>query len=161
MPYMLSWRASRIKRAARASVRTGTGPSLAAMPPNSSRVMSAVLAPRSPARSAANTPAGPAPITMTSSNVQLLLCPEIGNPAHSSKSGHEAIFTAPRDDKPMEALKSSANRPAWNREAAFSLARADDWILRIARSKENAVIDPLRLDELELASRMRPDEREH
>ena len=61
----------------------------------------------------------------------------------------------------MEALKSSANRPAWNCETAFSIARADDWILRIARSKENAVIDPLRLDELELASKMRPDEREN
>src|SRR6267378_4313643 len=48
------------------TVRTGTGPSLAAIPPNSSRVINAVLAPWSPARSAATTPAGPAPITTTS-----------------------------------------------------------------------------------------------
>ena len=48
------------------SVRTGTGPSLAAIPPNSSRVTSAVRAPSRAARSAATTPAGPAPITTTS-----------------------------------------------------------------------------------------------
>src|SRR5213592_1576637 len=36
------------------------------MPPNLSRVISAVRAPRSAARAAASTPAGPAPITMTS-----------------------------------------------------------------------------------------------
>ena len=48
------------------SVRTGIGPSLAAMPPNSSRVTSVVLAPKSAARSAAATPAGPAPTTSTS-----------------------------------------------------------------------------------------------
>ena len=57
---------SRISRAACASVRTGTGPSLAAIPPNSSRVTSAVRAPSRAARSAATTPAGPAPITTTS-----------------------------------------------------------------------------------------------
>src|SRR5262245_11454956 len=132
------------------------------MPPNSSRVMSAVLAPRSAARSAANTPAGPATITMTSSNFSLFfLCLEVGKPTHSAQSGHEAIFTAPSDDKPMEPLKSSANRPAWNCEAACSIVRADDWILRIACSKENAVVNPLRLDELELAAKMRSDKREH
>src|SRR6266446_4248769 len=120
------------------------------MPPNSSRVMSAVLAPRSAARSAANTPAGPAPIMTTSNNFQLLLCPKIGKPAQSSQSGHEAIFTAPRDDEPMEALKSSANWPARNCETVCSIAGADDWILCVARSKKHAVANPLRLDELEL-----------
>src|ERR1051326_7513371 len=118
------------------------------MPPNSSRVMSAVRAPTSAARSAANTPAGPAPITMTSSNFQLLLCPKIGKPAHRPQSGHEAIFAPPGDDKPMEALKSSANGPARNCETAC-IVSAGNWILRIAGSKENAIVDPLRLDELE------------
>jgi hypothetical protein len=47
-------------------VRTGTGPSFAAIPPNWSRVISAVLAPSLAARSAATTPAGPAPTTTTS-----------------------------------------------------------------------------------------------
>src|SRR5207249_2566652 len=63
MPYCPSCRDSRIRRAAWASVRTGTGPSLAAIPPNSPRVTRAVFAPKSAARSAATTPAGPAPTT--------------------------------------------------------------------------------------------------
>src|SRR5215831_79 len=52
-----------MRRAACASVRTGIGPSFAAMPPNSPRVTSVVSAPSSAARRAAMTPAGPAPIT--------------------------------------------------------------------------------------------------
>src|SRR5262245_2547426 len=43
------------------------------MPPNSSRVTSVVLAPRSAARSAAATPAGPPPITSTSGTASRLL----------------------------------------------------------------------------------------
>ena len=61
----------------------------------------------------------------------------------------------------MEALKSSANRPPWNCETACSIVRADDWILRVTSPKENAVVNPLRLDELELAAKMRSDKREH
>src|SRR5215471_6878502 len=125
MPYRPSWRASRSSRAAWASVRTGTGPSLAAMPPNSSRVMSAVLAPRSAARSAATTPAGP------------------------------------RDDERRQALQAPADRPPGNREAVALAVRPDDGILGIARANEDAVIYPLRLDELELPPEMRADKGEH
>src|SRR5262245_46345805 len=111
------------------------------MPPNSALVMSAALAPRSAARSAENTPAGPAPITITSSDFKLIfLRRKFGKPAHSLQAGHEAIFTAPSDDEPMEALKSPANRAPWNSETACFIVGADDWILRVARSKENAVI---------------------
>src|SRR5688572_25392735 len=65
MPNRSSLRAPRSKRAAWASVRTGTGPSFAAMPPNAPLVTSVVRAPSSAARSAAMTPAGPAPTTTT------------------------------------------------------------------------------------------------
>jgi hypothetical protein len=58
--------ASRTSRAACANVRTGTGPSLAAMPPNAPCENSAVRAPRRAERSAAVVPAGPAPRTATS-----------------------------------------------------------------------------------------------
>jgi hypothetical protein len=76
---------SRISRAACASVRTGTGPSLAAIPPNPSRVTSAVRAPSRAARSAAITPAGPAPITSTSklSPAGLFIASIIGSRAPS------------------------------------------------------------------------------
>ena len=59
MPYRLSCRASRINRPAWAKVRTGTGPSLAAIPPNSRLATTVARAPRSAARRAASTPAGP------------------------------------------------------------------------------------------------------
>jgi len=57
-----------MSRAVWARVRTGIGPSFAAMPPNSSRVIRAVEAPNWAARNAAITPAGPAPMTITSVN---------------------------------------------------------------------------------------------
>src|SRR3954453_13706530 len=66
MPYRPSCRASRISRLPCASVRTGTGPSWRAIPPISALATSCVRAPRSAARSAATTPAGPAPMTTTS-----------------------------------------------------------------------------------------------
>src|SRR5262245_5266794 len=162
MPYRPSWRASRISRAAWASVRTGTGPSLAAIPPNSSRVISAVLAPRSAARSAASTPAGPAPITMTSNIYGAsLLCLKVGEPAQGSQSGHEAIFTAPSDDKLRDALKAFANRAPWNCKVAALVVRPGYGILIVARPEKDAVIYPLRLDELELTTKVRSDKREH
>src|SRR5262245_5359199 len=65
MPYRSSRRAPWMRRAAWARVRTGTGPSWAAMPPKSPRVTRVVRAPSSAARRAAITPAGPAPMTVT------------------------------------------------------------------------------------------------
>ena len=73
----------------------------------------------------------------------------------------EAIFTAPRDDKPWEALQAPANRPPRNCKAVALTVRPDDGILGVARANEDAVIDPLRLDELELPPQMRSDEGEH
>jgi len=61
----------------------------------------------------------------------------------------------------MQALKSSANGSPWNCETACSIVGADDRIFRIACSEENAVVSPLRLDELELAAKMRSDKRKH
>src|ERR1700757_4449695 len=73
MPYLPSCLASRSNRAACASVRTGMGPSFAAIPPTSPRVTRTVFAPNSAARSAATRPAGPAP-TITTSIRTLLVC---------------------------------------------------------------------------------------
>src|SRR5579859_184821 len=55
-----------MSRAARASTRVGTQPSLVQVPPRLPRSMSATSAPSSRARKAAVTPAGPPPITTTS-----------------------------------------------------------------------------------------------
>jgi hypothetical protein len=86
---------------------------------------------------------------------------KVGKPAQGSQSGHEAIFAPPRDDKPREALKALANRPPWNCKVTALVVRPGDWILIVVRPKENAVIYPLRLDELELPPEVRSDKREH
>src|SRR5205823_10974948 len=109
---------------------------------------------------AATTPAGPAPTT-TTSNMRSVLRLQIGEPAKGAQSGHEGVFTAPGDHEPREPLKSSGNRAAWNDEAAGVQMRSDDRILGVAATEEDAVPDPLRLNELELPPEVRSDEREH
>src|SRR5262249_29159332 len=89
------------------------------------------------------------------------LCLKVGEPAQGSQSRHKAIFTAPRDDKSREALKSSANRSPWDCKAAAFVIGAGDGILIAARPKEYAVVYPLRLDELELPAKVRSDKGEH
>jgi hypothetical protein len=86
---------------------------------------------------------------------------KVGEPAQGSQSGHKAIFTAPRDNKSREALKALANRPPWNCKAVALFVRPDDGILSFTRPKENAIIYPLRLDELELPPKVRSDKCEH
>jgi hypothetical protein len=86
---------------------------------------------------------------------------KVGEPAQGSQSGHEAIFTAPRDDKPRDALKAFANRPPWNCKAAALVVRPGNGILIAASPEENAVIYPLRLDELELPAKVSSDKGEH
>src|SRR5262245_60743671 len=96
--------------------------------------------------------------------MRLLLCPlclKVGEPAQGSQSGHEAIFTAPRDDKTRDALKAFANRAPWNCKAAAFFVRSGYGILSVARPKEDAIVYPLRLDELELPAKVRSDKREH
>jgi hypothetical protein len=93
--------------------------------------------------------------------ISSLLCLKVGEPAQGSQSGHETIFTAPRDDKPRDALNAFANRPPWNCKAAALVVRPGDGILIAASPKEDAIIYPLRLDELELPAEVSADEREH
>src|SRR5262245_42574102 len=96
--------------------------------------------------------------------MRLLLCPlclKVGEPAQGSQSGHEAIFTAPRDDKTRDALKAFANRAPWNCKVAALVVRPGDGILIDARPKKDSVIYPLRLDALDLTTKLRTDKRDH
>ena len=54
-----------------------------------------------------------------------------------------------------------AHRPARDGKAVALGVRADDGILGVIRPEEDAIIDPLRLNELELPPEVRADEREH
>src|SRR5215468_9016406 len=90
-----------------------------------------------------------------------LLCLKGSKPAQSSQSGHEAIFTAPCNDKMRKALKAFANRPPWDSKAAALVVRPGDGILIVASAKEDAIVYPLRLDELELTTKVRSEKRKH
>src|SRR5690242_17396396 len=118
-----SWRRSRSSRAAWASVRTGTGPSFAAIPPNALRVRSVTRAPRSAARKAAAAPAGPPPMIRISA-VSILADSrvEIGKPAHPPEARHEAIFSAARDDEAGQPLQSAPRGPLRHGERAGAVA---------------------------------------
>src|SRR5258708_28940830 len=76
-PYSAYCSASRTSRAALASTRVGTQPSLVQVPPICPPSTSATVAPSSRARSAAVAPAGPPPMTIRSNISSLLLaCPQ-------------------------------------------------------------------------------------
>src|SRR5262249_52112326 len=63
--------------------------------------------------------------------------------------------------EPREPLQSLGNRPAWDDEATGARIRSGDRILGLAGTEEDAVLDPLRLNELELPPEVRSDECEH
>src|SRR5688572_25154154 len=84
-----------------------------------------------------------------------------GKPLKSPQAGHEAVFASTGDDKTRQSLQALSNRPAGYRKAVVGLNCADDRVFVLVRSKENAVIDPLRLNELELTTEVRSDKREH
>jgi hypothetical protein len=82
-------------------------------------------------------------------------------PVQSPEARHEAVFTASRHDKSRQPLKTLANRTLRHRKAGSVLIRTDDWILVAVRAEEDAIVDPLRLDEFELPSDVGSDEGEH
>ena len=96
-------------------MRTGTGPSAAAVPPSPALVISAVRAPSRAARNAAITPAGPPPMTTTSrlSRLEEAIPASIRAvlvllPARSRRVGSAALW------KVRAAIKSShARDEAW------------------------------------------------
>src|SRR4051812_18452452 len=113
MPYRCKFRASRSSRAACASVRTGTGPSAAAIPPTASRVSSVVRAPSRAARNAAKTPAGPPPSTATSAPaVAVTTSPPdaVDGPVARHVERHE-VHCAPPPDPPPAVVASRRTLP--------------------------------------------------
>src|SRR6185503_2367503 len=84
---------------------------------------------------------------------------KFGEPTQRSQSRHEAIFAAPRDDKLRNALQTFSN---WfSRQGKTHFVRSNDRIFISTCSKENAIIDPLRLNKLELAPNVCADKGEH
>src|SRR5262245_25518823 len=116
------------------------------MPPKASRVTSTVRAPRSAARNAATTPAGPAPMTSTSIIYAHLRGPcsgiQVRQPAQRSQPRHEAVLPAARDNEPRQALETLTDRPAGNAHVSRQVVGPADGVRLGVRPDELAVVDP-------------------
>src|SRR5215203_5805374 len=80
---------------------------------------------------------------------------ELCQPAQRAQARGEAVLAATGDDEGRQFLQAAADRPLRDREAAGSFVRSDQRILLCRRTDEDAVVQPLRLDELELALQVR------
>src|SRR5215204_475519 len=85
---------------------------------------------------------------------------EFRQPTQRAQTGGEAVFAAAGDDERRQFLQAAADRPLRDREAGGSFVRSDEGILLCRRADEDAVVEPLRLDELELALQVRPRKHE-
>src|SRR5215208_7677799 len=85
---------------------------------------------------------------------------ELRQPAQRAQTWSEAVLAAAGDDERRQFLQAAADRPLRDREAAGSSVRSDEGILLCRRADEDAIVQPLRLDELELALQVRPGKHE-
>src|SRR5919198_885883 len=84
----------------------------------------------------------------------------IREPAQPSQARGEAVLAAAGDDERRHAGKAAPDRTPRDRERPRAVVRPGDWILLGRRADKDAVIEPLRLDELELTIDVRTDEHE-
>src|SRR3954452_18803129 len=75
---------------------------------------------------------------------------EPGEPAQRAEARCEAVLAAAGDDERGQVLKSAAYRPLWGREAPRGVMRTDERVGLVRCADEDAVVEPLCLDELEL-----------
>ena len=85
---------------------------------------------------------------------------ELAEPAQRAQAGSEAVLAAAGDDERRQFLQAAADRPLRDREAARSVVRPDEGVLLGRGADEDAVVQPLGLDELELALQVRAGEHE-
>src|SRR5215469_7654071 len=86
---------------------------------------------------------------------------QVGNPAQSLKTGHEAIFAASCNDELWQTAQAPTNRLLWNGEDVGSVVWPTDRILLGGRIDEEALVNPLGLNELELPLQLGSDEHKH
>src|SRR5918998_937071 len=85
---------------------------------------------------------------------------ELREPAHRPQARREAVLAAARDDERREILEPAPDRPLGNGEAARPVVRTDERVLLQRGADEDAVVQPLGLDELELPFEVRAREYE-
>src|SRR4051812_20436666 len=77
---------------------------------------------------------------------------KLREPAQGAQSRHEAILTSAHHDEAREAAEALWERSLRDGEPAGSLVRTSQWILGIGQPQEVSLVDPFRLNELELSS---------
>src|SRR5215217_7300701 len=85
---------------------------------------------------------------------------QLGKPAQRSQARHIAVLAAAGDDERRQARQTAPDWPLRDGEHAGSVVRPGQRVLLGRRADKDAVVDPLGLDELELALEVRTDEHE-
>src|SRR3954464_10922508 len=75
---------------------------------------------------------------------------ELGEPAQRAPTGGEAVLPAPGDHERWQLLQPAADRALRDREAARVVTGPDEGVGLERSTDEDAVVEPLGLDELEL-----------
>src|SRR5262245_22718300 len=139
------------------------------MPPNSARVTNAVRAPRSAARSAASTPAGPPPITTTSikgcrshtarrrTRFGSMSRAQVREVSKRLDAGQEEVGSASYGREGRQTGDLFPDRALRDLVLQRAVMVADDRISLIAELVETLVVGPDVLGELELADETRAD----
>src|SRR5215207_2792127 len=87
-------------------------------------------------------------------------CVQLRQPAHGLDAWREEVLPASRHDEGRQVLQLATDRTPGDGEAARPVARSDERVLLEWRADEDAVVEPLGLDELELTLEMCPGEHE-
>src|SRR3954471_6387675 len=86
---------------------------------------------------------------------------ELREPAERAQAGGKAVLAAAGDDERRQLLQPPSDRPGRAGPGPRPVVRSDDRVLLGGRADEDAVVEPLRLHELELAVQLPPGEDEH
>src|SRR3954471_16870350 len=85
---------------------------------------------------------------------------QLRQPAHRAQARHEAVLATAGDDERRQVVQPATDRPLRHGEASGAVVRADQRVLLQWGADEDAVVEPLGLDELELAPEVRAGEHE-
>src|ERR671911_635141 len=76
-------------------------------------------------------------------------CLECSQPVERAQAGHEAVLATARDHERRQLLQSTADRAVRDREPLPAVVGSGQGVPLVRGTDEHAVVEPLRLDELE------------